>query len=84
MTPFWANGKPVQVQAGGEKPETFRWSWRRHNVRDVNARWRIHALWWTESEVWRDYWEVTTDTGLLCVLYRDLRSDGWYLERVYE
>jgi hypothetical protein len=34
--------------------------------------------------VWRDYWEATTDTGLLCVLYHDLRGDAWYLERIYE
>jgi hypothetical protein len=44
----------------------------------------VHTLWWTEDEVYRDYWEVTTDSGLLCVLYRDLFSDAWHLERIYE
>ena len=37
----------------------------------------------TPAELWRDYWEVATDTGLLCVLYRDLLAEGWFLERVY-
>ena len=41
------------------------------------------GYWW-EEEVWRDYWEVITDSGLWCVLYRDLLADGWYLERIYE
>jgi hypothetical protein len=36
------------------------------------------------EEVWRDYWEVTTESGYLCVLYCDLLHDTWYLERVYE
>jgi hypothetical protein len=27
--------------------------------------------------------KVTTDTGLLCLLYRDL-TGGWFLARVYD
>jgi len=84
MTPFWPDGKQVDVQASGESPLTFRWNRRRHRVQHVSARWRIHTSWWTGAEVWRDYWEVTTDTGLLCVLFRDLLSGTWFLERVYE
>ena len=47
-------------------------------------RWRVHTRWWTDEEIWRDYWEVTTDTGLLSTLYYDRLSEAWYLERVYE
>jgi urease alpha subunit len=74
----------VEVQASDESPLGFRWNRRRHRVLDVSARWRIHTDWWTESEVWRDYWEVTTDTGLLCILFRDLLNESWFLERVLE
>jgi len=35
-------------------------------------------------EIWRDYWKVVTDTGLLCVLYQDLTQGHWYLERIYQ
>ena len=84
MSPFWPDGKRVEVQASDESPLGFRWNRRRHRVLDVSARWRIHTDWWTESEVWRDYWEVTTDTGLLCILFRDLLTEGWFLERVLE
>lgn len=84
MTPFWPDGKRVEVQVSGEAPSAFRWNRRRHRVLDVSARWRIHTLWWTDAEVWRDYWEVTTDTGLLCMLFHDLRSGAWALERILE
>ena len=84
MTPFWPDGKQLDVQALGESPISFRWNRRRHRVQDVSARWRIHTGWWTERDVWRDYWEVTTDTGLLCILFRDELNEGWFLERVLE
>lgn len=83
MTPFWPEGKAIEVVASGEGPVSFRWNHRRHRVKDVSARWRIHTEWWAE-ETWRDYWEVTTDTGLLCVLFRDLLGNRWFLERVFE
>ncbi len=83
MTPFWPDGKAVPVLVGGDAPIAFRWNRRRHRVEHVSGRWRIHTLWWAD-EVWRDYWEVVTDTGLLCVLFHDLLADGWFLERVYE
>ena len=84
MTPFWPDGKAVQVALAGEEPVAFRWNRRQHRIQGVSARWRIHTLWWTDAVVWRDYWEVTTDTGLLCTLFRNLLTDGWFLERVLE
>ena len=50
----------------------------------ISAHWRVHTLWWTDAVVWRDYWQVTTDSGLLCVLYHDLIGDTWHLERIFE
>jgi hypothetical protein len=34
--------------------------------------------------IWREYVKVTTDTGLLCLLYHDLIQSGWFLARVYD
>lgn len=85
MTPFWAVGQPlagVRIGADGETPAAFTWDGRAHRVTALVAAWRVHTGWW-ETEVWRDYYEVTTDSGLLCVLYRDLLSDAWALERIY-
>jgi hypothetical protein len=35
------------------------------------------------ANVCREYLKVTTETGLLCLLYRDL-AGGWFLARVYD
>jgi len=32
----------------------------------------------------KHYLKVATDTGLLCLLYRDLLSGGWFLARLYD
>ncbi|NIV32630.1 MAG: hypothetical protein GWN58_25255 [Anaerolineae bacterium] len=45
----------------------------------------MHTRWWEPEEaVWREYVKVTTGTGLLCLLYRDLLAGGWFLARVYD
>ena len=84
MIPFWPEGRPISVQVVGEKPATLRWRQDEYRIHDVSARWRIHTGWWTGEEVWRDYWQITTNTGLLCVLFHDLLRQTWHLERIYE
>jgi hypothetical protein len=84
MNPFWPQGRPIVVQTQGDAPARFRWGLDEHLIRDLSVHWRVHSQWWTGQPVWRDYWEVTTASGLLCVLYRDLLDGGWYLERIYE
>jgi hypothetical protein len=37
-----------------------------------------------ERSVWREYVKVTTDTGLLCLLYRNMHGGGWFLARIYD
>jgi hypothetical protein len=37
-----------------------------------------------EWSIWREYVKVTTDTGLLCLLYRNLHDGGWFLARIYD
>ena len=83
MSPFWPAGQPIEVIPAGERPKEFRWRLQAHRILAVSDHWRVHTLWWAQ-EVWRDYWEVTTNTGLLCVLYRDLAAGTWRLERIYE
>jgi hypothetical protein len=84
MNPFWSPGELLNIVTAGETPTAFRQGQGEHRVLGISAHWRVHTLWWSEDEVWRDYWEVTTDTGRLCVLYHDLIGDAWYLERIYE
>ena len=84
MSPFWLEGHPVEVCSQEGKPLRLRWGWGSHKVEAVSSHWRIHTAWWSEEEIWRDYWEVTTDTNLLCVVYHDLLQGAWHLERIYE
>ncbi|MGQ9684360.1 MAG: hypothetical protein ACUVX9_17680 [Anaerolineae bacterium] len=81
MSPYWPEGQPIAV--AGAEPERLDWQGRIHSVERISDHWRVHTNWW-QREVWRDYWEVVTDTGLWCVIYQDLLAHTWLLERIYE
>jgi hypothetical protein len=83
MSPLWTQAEFVPVVCAGGRPASFRWEQHPHAVTQVSRHWRVHLDWWTPAELWRDYWELATDGGLLCVLYCDLLTEEWYLERVY-
>lgn len=85
MTRFWPAGLAVTTWGAGEEPAGFGWQGGLHPILGIHDRWRIHTRWWDPGEaVWREYVKVTTETGLLCLLYRDLRAGGWYLVRIYD
>ncbi len=44
---------------------------KRERVREVCNRWRVREEWW-RREVYRDYYRLVTESGRLCVVYRDL------------
>lgn len=81
MSPFWPQALPIEVLAV-EQPRQFRWRGQEHSIQQVSDHWQMHTGWW-DGEIWRDYWEVATE-GVLWVLYRDLFTGQWYLERIYE
>ena len=75
---------PRQAAAEGAPPG-FHWQGEPHRILEVCNHWRIHAQWWEGGQgVWREYFKVTTDSGLLCLIYHDLPSGGWFLSRVYD
>jgi hypothetical protein len=84
MTYWWPGGDPIQVEADRcQTPQRFAWLGRVHPVADVANRWRVDEDWW-RGRVWREYFKLTTETGLLVILFRDLVSGAWYLQRVYD
>jgi len=84
MTRLWVSGVPISAAVNAEGELTaFRWRDRDHVVEVVVTRWRVDMRWWT-LRVWRDYFELTTHSGLMVVVYRDLMSDDWYLQRLYD
>ena len=53
--------------------------------------WRTSGDWWAEDGWARDEWDVTVadsgasqEKGTLYRIYRDLRSDGWFVEGIYD
>ena len=84
MTRLWVEGESLSVLADSSgAPERIKWRQQNHAVQRVSRRWRVDVDWW-RRRIWRDYFEVTTGSGMLVVLYHDLVSDRWYLERLYD
>lgn len=85
MTRLWPQGQPIEIRGDDDLPAGFDCQGTSHNIVDICNRWRIHTRWWEpERCVWREYLKVTTDTGLLCLIYRDLLCNGWFMARLYD
>ena len=85
MTHFWPDAEPLETWGAEDTPAGFAWQGASHRIDRVCSRWRVHTRWWEPGQaVWREYSKVTTDTGLLCLLYHDLLHDGWFLARLYD
>jgi hypothetical protein len=85
MTRLWPRGEAVEVWGRGELPKGFIWLGTPYRILEACNCWRVHTRWWEVDEaLWREYVKVTTDAGLLCLLYRDLLEGGWFLARVYD
>lgn len=48
-----------------------------------HSRWLVDVDWWLRP-VSRECWRVELGGQLLVEIFRDLQSDGWFLERVYD
>lgn len=84
MTRLWPLGRPISVQADPlAVPLTFIWQGRIHRVCSVAKRWRVDQAWW-QQRIWREYFKLSTDSGLLVIIYRDLLTGDWYLQRLYD
>jgi hypothetical protein len=84
MTRLWTHGEPIMVDSDGLLvPQAFVWREQSHPVQAVAKRWRVDIEWW-QQRVWREYFKVTTQTGLLVIIYRDLLTGSWYLQRLYD
>ena len=64
-------------------PQAFTWQGQIHQVQQVVKRWRVDQEWW-QQRIWREYFKLSTQSGLLVVIYRDLLTGQWYLQRLYD
>ncbi|MCZ7571729.1 MAG: hypothetical protein M5U01_24525 [Ardenticatenaceae bacterium] len=83
MTRFWPDGEPIAVAGDAENPRALTWQGRTHPVQGIANRWRVDEGWW-HQRTWRDYFKLYTRTGLLVVIYHDLLTGRWYLQRLYD
>ena len=84
MTRLWPEGQPIAVLSDGDgTPRSFEWRGCTHPVTGISKRWRVDNGWW-RKRAWREYFKLETATGLLVIIYRDLLTDQWYLQRLYD
>jgi len=85
VTRLWPEGEAIETWGEAATPDGFAWQGDHHRILEVCNRWRLHTRWWAPGEtLWREYLKVATDTGLLCLLYRELPAGGWHLARLYD
>ena len=74
----------LEVKEGVQhKPIAFLYKGRRERVSTLLKRWRITQGWWKRA-VEREYFQIRTEAGIVCELYRDLTTGAWYLQRIYD
>jgi protein ImuB len=80
----------VEVRAG--RPSQIRFGAVRGTVVNLAGPWRTSGEWWTGEGWARDEWDVAlalqtdknTECLILCRIYRDLESGGWFVEGSYD
>ncbi|GIK36980.1 MAG: hypothetical protein BroJett011_08130 [Chloroflexota bacterium] len=84
MTLLWPDGERITVESDAiAAPYAFTWQGQCHVVQEIAKRWRVDQGWW-RKRVWREYFKLTTQTGLLVVIYRDVPTGAWFLQRLYD
>ena len=83
MTYLWLPALTIEMTLRESRPAFFVWQGQNHRVRWIARQWRVDVGWW-RLRVWRDYYKLVTDTGLLVVVYCDLLEEEWYLQQLYD
>jgi hypothetical protein len=84
MSRFWPDGVPIVVTCDAlATPTELVWQGHSHMVAQVVERWRVDESWW-RRRVWREYFQLITHSGLLVLIYHDVRAAEWRLQRLYD
>ena len=84
MSRLWPTGEAIGVMADDSGvPQRLIWQGRPHAVHNVARRWRVDTDWW-RGRVYREYFKLTTRSGLLVLIYHDLIADTWFVQRLYD
>ena len=75
-------GTALQVRTDEELPVGIRWKDVWHPVRHIALSWQLDVCWW-QARIYRDYYKLLAGDMLL-VIYHDLQTDAWAIQRVYD
>ena len=75
-------GMALDVRADDELPSAIRWRGAWHPIEHIALSWQLDLNWWN-ARVYRDYYKVLA-AGMALVIYHDLLTDAWALQRVYD
>jgi hypothetical protein len=86
VTRIWPQGEAVLVTLDQwRRPLRFTWRGQTHQVGAVHQQWQVNTDWWSdEGQIWRDYFALTTTSGLLCVIFYDRPAEEWRIAKVYD
>jgi hypothetical protein len=77
-------GERIAMQVDGAGlPVCLTWRGETHPVEQIANHWRLDMGWW-HFRLWRDYYKLTTVTGLLVEVYSNRVDDAWYVQRLYD
>ena len=83
MTRIWLEGRLIQVKcAANGLPDRFTWDGQTYRVAQITNEWEVNQLWWS-GHIHRNYYKLTTQNGFLAIIYMDLLTDRWYLQRLF-
>lgn len=84
MTYLWRAGVSIVVDMDDlYAPLSFNQQGNSYVVAQVLTRWRVDEDWWN-NRVWREYFKLITRDNRLVILFRDLHTGNWYLQRDYD
>jgi hypothetical protein len=84
MSKLFKEAIRLEVEEGFQyRPSTFLYKGKKERVGETLKQWRIAQGWWRRP-VEREYFQVRTESGIVCELYRNLLTGAWYLQRVYD
>lgn len=78
--------QPITVKINERgRPLSFVWHGATHAVERIIQRWEVDTDWWeVTGRIWREYTALVTTGGVLCVIYRDMVTEQWMIEKVYD
>ena len=77
-----SQAEALQVRTADALPTAIGWRGGWHTVEHIALTWQLDVCWW-RARIYRDYYKLLAG-GMALVIYHDLLTDVWALQRVYD